>query len=332
VATLVAHGAPPPAVFDAVTAETATLLGADGVLLCRYVDGDAITPVAHHGPAAGELPLGTRVSQVVGFAELLAASAAVEAPVTIGGRAWGVIVPYWRDGEPPEADPEARLAQFAELLDTAIANADSHDQLTASRTRVLIEADKARRRVVRDLHDGAQQRLVHAILTLKLAQGRGPSADPQKDSLLAETLDHLQQGVEELRELAHGVLPSALTNCGLQAGHNAVVTRLDLPVDVDVPDARFPAEIEASAYFIVAEALTNVSKHAHATRAEVRVAADDHVLRIEVRDNGIGGADASGHGLVGLEDRATTLGGHLVLDSPPEGGTALTATLPLTAP
>ena len=110
-----------------------------------------------------------------------------------------------------------------------------------------------------------------------------------------------------------------------------MVTRLDLPVDVDVPEARYPAEIEASAYFIVAEALTNVSKHARATRAEVRVAADGGVLRIEVRDDGIGGADASGHGLVGLEDRATALGGRFELESPRGGGTFLTATLPLTA-
>src|SRR5262249_28328818 len=153
--------------FDAVTIETAALLRADGVMLCRYAEGDQITPLAHQGPAAGALPLGVRTSRVPSFAEQLGARAAVEAPVTIGGREWGVIVPYWRDGEPPEADPQARVAQFAELLDTAIANADSHDQLIASRARVLIEADEARRRVVRDLHDGAQQRFVHAVVTLK---------------------------------------------------------------------------------------------------------------------------------------------------------------------
>ncbi|MDA0159859.1 GAF domain-containing protein [Solirubrobacter ginsenosidimutans] len=329
VATLVAHGAAPAAVFDAVTAETAALLGADGVMLCRYADGDEITMVAHHGPAAGELPLGSRIGRVPGFAELLGARAAVEAPVTIGGRAWGLIVPYWRGGQPPEADPEPRLSQFAELLDTAIANADSHDQLTASRARVLIAADEARRRVVRDLHDGAQQRLIEAILTLELARARAPSTDPERDSLVADALEQLQQGVEGLRELAHGVLPRVLTNFGLKAGLTGVVTRLDLPVDVDVPAARYPAEIEASAYFIVVEALTNVSKHARASRAEVRVAAEGGVLRIEVRDDGIGGADASGHGLVGLEDRVTTLGGRFELKSPRGGGTALIATLPL---
>jgi signal transduction histidine kinase len=300
-------------------------------MLCRYVDDDEVTPVAHHGPAAGDLPLGIRISRTAGFAEQLDARTAFEAPVTIGGRRWGVIVPYWRGGQPPEVDPEARLGQFTELLDTAIANADSHDQLTASRARVLIAADEARRRVVRDLHDGAQQRLIEATLTLELARRRAPSADLEQDSLVEDALDQLKQGVEELRQLAHGVLPRVLTNFGLQAGLNTVMTRLDLAVavDIDVPEARYPAEIEASAYFIVAEALTNVSKHARATRAEVRVAAEGGVLRIEVRDDGIGGADASGHGLVGLEDRVTTLGGRFEVESPWSGGTVLTATLPL---
>ena len=331
VATLVAHGAAPATVFDAVTTETAALLSADGVMLCRFEAGDEVTPVAHHGPAAGELPLGTRLSGTADFAKQLGARTAVEAPVTIGGSRWGVIVPYWGGGRAPEVDPEPRLAQFVELLDTAIANADSHDQLTASRARLLIAADEARRQVVRDLHDGAQQRLIEAILTLELARGRAPSADLEQDALVVGALDQLKQGVEALRELAHGVLPTVLTNFGLQAGLTAVVTRLDLEVDIDVPEARYPAEIEASAYFIVAEALTNVSKHARATRAEVRVAADGGVLRIGVRDDGIGGADPSGHGLVGLEDRATTLGGRLEVESPPGGGTVLTAALPLPA-
>ena len=139
----------------------------------------------------------------------------------------------------------------------------------------------------------------------------------------------MKQGNAELRELAHGVLPSALTRGGLRAGVDAVVRRLDLPVEVDVPAQRFPAEIEASAYFIVAEALTNVAKHARATRAEIRAAVDGGVLRVEVRDDGIGGADASGHGLVGLGDRAATLGGWLEVKSPRNGGTVLTATLPV---
>jgi signal transduction histidine kinase len=329
VATLVAQGAAPAAVFDAVAAETAALLGADGVVLGRYVDGDEVTQVAHRGPAAHELPPDRRVRWGADVAKQLGVRAAVEAPVVVEGRSWGVIIPYWRGTEPPPANTEARIAQFAELLDTAIANADSRDQLTASRVHLLSEADDARRRVVRDLHDGAQQRLVHAIVTLRLAQDALRSTDPELESLLAEGLDQVKQGNAELRELAHGVLPSALTRGGLRAGVDAVVKRLALPVEVDVPAQRFPAEIEASAYFIVAEALTNVAKHARATRAEIRVAVDDGMLRVEVRDDGIGGADASGHGFVGLGDRATTLGGRLEVESPRGGGTVLTATLPI---
>ena len=151
------------------------------------------------------------------------------------------------------------MSQFAELLDTAIANADSRDQLTASRARLLTAGDEARRRVVRDLHDGAQQRLVHTIVTLKLAQQAFRDEDGSAESLLGEALEQAEQGNRELRELAHGILPSVLTHGGLRAGVDAVVTRLDLPVRVDVPAERLPAEIEASAYFIVAEALTNVT-------------------------------------------------------------------------
>jgi signal transduction histidine kinase len=329
VATLVAQGAAPAAVFDAVAAETAALLGADGVVLCRYVDGDEVTQVAHRGPAARQLPPAREMRWGADVAKQLGVRAAVKAPVVVEGRLWGVIIPYWRGAEPPPANTEARIAQFAELLDTAIANADSRDQLTASRVRLLSEADEARRRVVRDLHDGAQQRLVSAIVTLELAHGALRSRDPQLESLLAEGLGQMRQGNEELRELVHGVLPAALTRGGLRAGVDAVVKRLDLPVEVDVPAQRFPAEIEASAYFIVAEALTNVAKHARATRAEIRAAVHDGVLRVEVRDDGVGGANASGHGLVGLGDRATTLGGRLEVESPRGGGTVLTATLPV---
>jgi signal transduction histidine kinase len=220
------------------------------------------------------------------------------------------------------------MAKFSELLDTAIANADSRDQLTASRVRLLTEADDARRRVVRDLHDGAQQRLVHTILTLKLAQ-RTLRTGGELGPLIDEALEQAERSNDELRELAHGLLPSVLTRGGLRAGVGTVVARLDLPVSLDLTAERFPVEIEASAYFIVAEALTNVIKHSQAARAEVRASVSDGVLRLEIRDDGIGGADQSGHGLVGLGDRATALGGRLQIESPAGGGTQVTATLPL---
>src|SRR5262249_4185866 len=146
-----------------------------------------------------------------------------------------------------------------------------------------------------------------------------------------EALEQAERGVAEVRELAHGILPEALTLGGLAAGIDAVVRRLELRVRVDVPEERFPQEIEASAYFIIAEALTNVVKHARAAYATVTASVQDGMLRIEVGDDGVGGADANGHGLVGMRDRVTALGGRLVIESPPGKGTRVAATLPLSA-
>jgi PAS domain S-box-containing protein len=356
VATLVAEGAPPAAVFDAVAAEMEGLLGADGVTVSRYEPGDEVTVVAHRGSDSRGVPPGTRVSHrgenvtssvrrsersarmehhevthgaIAQLARDPGVRASVGAPVVVDGRLWGVAVATWRGDESPPADTEERMAKFAELLDTAIANADSRDQLTASRARLLTEGDEARRRVVRDLHDGAQQRLVHTIVTLKFARQALRERDGDAESLVGQALELAEQGNEELRELAHGILPAVLTRGGLRAAVRSLVSRLDVPVQVDVPADRFPAEIEASAYFIVAEALTNVVKHAHAGRAEVRASVEDGMLRLEVCDDGIGGADPDGHGLVGMGDRATALGGRLQIESPAGGGTLVAATLPL---
>jgi signal transduction histidine kinase len=215
---------------------------------------------------------------------------------------------------------------------TAIANADSRAQLTASRARLVTEADAARRRVVRDLHDGAQQRLVHTVISLELAQralgADGGAAGP----LVADALVQAHRANEELRELSHGILPADLTGGGLRGGVDALVERLDLAVAVDLPSERFVSEIEASAYFVVAEALTNIVKHAHSRSAAVSARVHHDVLHIEVRDDGIGGADQDGHGLVGMNDRVTALGGQLTVDSPAGGGTRIAATLPIASP
>jgi signal transduction histidine kinase len=358
VATLVAEGAAPTAVFDAVAAEMEGLLHADGVTLSRYEPGSEVTVVAHRGSDARRVPPGSRVrhegenvttmvrrserparmESYAGthgaIAELvhdLGVRATVGAPVVVDGLLWGVVIANWRGEESPPAGTEERMAQFAQLLDTAIANADSRDQLTASRARLLTAADEARRRVVRDLHDGAQQRLVHTIVMLKLAQRALREKDEEAESLVGAALEQAEQGHTELRELAHGILPAVLTRGGLGEGVRSVVGRLDLPVQVDVPAERFPADIEASAYFIVAEALTNVVKHANAGRAEVRASVEDGMLHVEVRDDGIGGADPGGHGLVGIADRATALGGRLKIENPVGGGTLVAATLPLAA-
>ncbi len=358
VATLVAQGAQPGDVFDTVAAELAGLLHADHVVVCRYEPGSELTVLAHRGTSAQEVPAGTRISHEGGsveavvwhaersarlesyeavpgtIAELARAAGvqvAVGAPVVVDGRLWGVASAGWNRGQPPPPDTEERMARFAGLLGTAVANADSRDQLTASRARLVTEADQARRRVVRDLHDGAQQRLIHTIVTLKLAQRALQPGSDEAGALITEALAHAQQANTELRELAHGILPAVLADGGLRSGIGSIVSRLDLPVEVDVPGERFPAEIEASAYFVVAEALTNVVKHAHAARAQVRACVEDGMLRVEVRDDGAGGADPGGHGLVGLADRVTAIGGQLQVESPESGGTLLAAKLPVSA-
>jgi signal transduction histidine kinase len=199
----------------------------------------------------------------------------------------------------------------------------------ASRARVLTAADDARRRVVRDLHDGAQQRLVHAVITLKLARRTVAQGGDSVDAALAEALEQTERANVELRELAHGILPAVLTSGGLRAGVNALVHRLPIRVAVDVAVDRLPPGIEASAYFVIAEALTNVAKHAQAERGSVKAWTENGSLHLEVTDDGLGGADAGGTGLLGLADRVASLGGRLRIESPPGDGTVLRAVLPL---
>ncbi len=336
--------------------EVAQLLGAAQVGLARYESGQEISVLAMRGhdpslvrtgmrlPLEGDnlssrvLQSGTsarfdhrmegqgRLAEVVRGNDI---SITVGTPVFVDGALWGMIGASWKGAERPPPDAEERLTQFAQLVDTAIANADTRAQLTASRARVLSAGDEARRRVVRDLHDGAQQRLVHAIIALKLTQ-RAVDEDPERVKvLLAEALSHVERGNEDLRELAHGILPSVLARGGLRAGVDSIVSRLDLPVDVEVTRTRLPPDIEASAYFVVAEALTNVVKHSRAGAAKVVAVLDDDTLRLEVRDDGVGAANAEGPGLTGIGDRVAALGGSLRIDSPPGKGTALIAEVPL---
>jgi signal transduction histidine kinase len=355
VAMLVAEGATPAAVFEAVTVETLALIGADAASFLRYEPDGTATLLAERNTVSKPVSAGTRltlegdsvtarilrtqrscrINDVTEMNGAIAALAherglrsAVGTPIMVEGRLWGVIVAHWARPDPPPAEADTQINNFAQLVATAIANANSRDQLTASRARVLTTADETRRRVVRDLHDGAQQRLLQTIVTLKLAQRELEPSNEQAESLVAEALMHAQRGNTELRELAHGILPAVLTQGGLRSGISSIVSRLDLPVEVDVPRQRFPLEVEASAYFVVAEALTNVVKHANAERAEVRAFAKGGTLHVEVRDDGAGGADPRGHGLVGLGDRVAALDGQLTVQSPVHGGTILAATLP----
>ena len=204
-------------------------------------------------------------------------------------------------------------------------------EVRASRARIVEAADEERRRVVRDLHDGAQQRLVHTVVTLKLAL-QAIEGDEEAAVLLTQALEHAQRAMDELRELAHGILPAVLTRGGLRAGVAALASRMPVPVENGVAACRLPPAVDATAYFVVAEALTNVAKHARASRAEVTARIDDGTLALEVRDDGVGGARSDGSGLIGLADRLAALDGTLTVSSRPGDGTRIRAEIPLPTP
>ena len=255
----------------------------------------------------------------------------VAAPIVVSGRLWGAtsITVLGSGRFPPDA--EERLAKFTNLVAVSLANAAAREQLKASRARIVEAGDAERRRLERNLHDGAQQRLVSLALALRLAQSRLPD-DPQGASeLLTRASEELTVGLEELRELARGIHPAILTSRGLASALDALAERSTVPVDVaGAPSERLPEPIEAAAFYVVSESLANVAKYASASRARVDVARDDGLLVVEVSDDGVGGADATkGSGLRGLADRVEALGGRLLVASQPGHGTTVRAELPV---
>jgi signal transduction histidine kinase len=359
VATLVAQGAAPWEVFETVTREVGILSGADLARMERYESSDSVIGVAgwNRGDAP-ELAVGTRFSlegasiaamvreatrpvRVRSFAEAhgpiaheaqrLGIRSSVGCPIVVDGRLWGVIAASSKSATPFPPDTESQIAEFTELVATAIANAEARTELAASRARIVAATDEERRRVTRDLHDGAQQRLVHTVVTLKLTQQALQNGDHDAPALVSEALDNAEQATAELRELAHGILPEALTHGGLREGVDALASRMPVPIDIDVTVGRLPPTVEATAYFVVAEALTNVAKHAHARHAEVTARIEHGTLAVEVRDDGVGGALPHGSGLLGLADRLAALDGELRVDSPADSGTLVAAAIPLPA-
>jgi PAS domain S-box-containing protein len=351
-ATLVAQGADAPVVFDAVCEETSRVVGASSVNLAHFTaDGSNLTMAGCsvrdvHVPAGTLLPLdGDSVNAVVRdtaaparFESYEGASGAlahllrrlgirseVGAPVVVEGRVWGVLVAGSDGPEPLPASTERRLANFAELIATAVANAAARSELMASRVRIVEAADQQRRQVVRDLHDGAQSRLIHAVIALE----RVPE---DVRPLIEEGLTHARSAIGELRDLAHGIHPEILSHNGLAAAVQALAGRTPLPVEVEIPAERFPTAIESAAYFVAAEALTNVAKYARATTARITATRPPSALRLVVEDDGAGGATpVPGGGLTGLGDRLAALDGHLTIDSPAGGGTRISAEIPLPA-
>jgi signal transduction histidine kinase len=205
------------------------------------------------------------------------------------------------------------------------------DHLRDARQRIIAAADAERRRIERDLHDGAQQRMVAVAVTLGLAESKMAS-DPQTAAkLIAEAREEAQLAVKEIRELARGIHPALLSERGLGPALEALASRAPVPVAVTgVPEAPLQPAVEAAAYFVTAEALTNVAKYAHANEAAVTVCLEERHLSVEVADDGVGGADPStGSGLRGLRDRVDALDGRFEVDSPRGGGTRLRVEIPL---
>jgi PAS domain S-box-containing protein len=355
VATLVARGMPAADVFAAVAEEVERLLDAQATTIGRLEPDGTMAIVASNGTGSDEMPVGSRLTLEPGMAffrvmrtgrsariddygdapetvrdrvRRMGIRCTVAVPIVVEGSLWGSISAGTKREHFP-ADADRRMAEFTELAGTAIANAESRSELTASRARVVAASDKTRRQIERDLHDGAQQRLVHTVITLKLATRALRADDDAVPALVAEALDHAEQATVELRELAQGILPSILTRGGLRAAVEALGSRAPVPVEVDASLGRFSPAVEATAYFVVSEALTNVAKHSHATSATVRAYVEDGRLRLEVRDDGAGGARSDGSGFTGLTDRLAVLDGQLRVESPTGGGTFVCADIPL---
>jgi signal transduction histidine kinase len=255
----------------------------------------------------------------------------IGAPIILEGRVWGVAIVGSQRPEPMPPDTEARVGDFADLVATAIANAEARAELTASRARIVAAADDARRRFERDLHDGAQQRLVSLGLQLRTAE----ALVPREQRALREQLSDIATGLagvsEDLREISRGIHPAILSKGGLGPALETLARRSAVPVELDLRvDQRLPESVEVAAYYVVAEALTNTAKHAHASKVNVRVDTEGANLRVSIRDDGIGGADVTnGSGLSGLIDRVEALGGQMTISSRARSGTSLLVKIPL---
>lgn len=317
-ATLVAHGVKPSEVFSAVVEEVARCLHVRGAVLLRDQPGGDAVVVAHREVEPTKTSVGKRFA------------AEIRAPIVVDGQLWGAVIVDSPDPGLLPTDINARVRDFADLVATAIANAAAREELTASRARIVTAADNARRRLERDLHDGAQQRLESLKLDLRMAE---ESIPPQLGDL-RQQFSNIVAGLDgvsdDLHEFSRGIHPAVLSS-GLSSALQTLARRSAVPVvlDVDV-DGRLPESVEVAAYYIFSEALTNTTKHAQASEVHFAVHLEDAKLRLSFRDDGVGGANPSnGSGLVGLVDRVEALGGRMQIVSPTAGGTSLHVTLPL---
>ena len=355
VAVVVAGEHDPQRVFAVATEEVARLLGAATSNMVRFEDdGTATVEGAWSAPGTQAVPTGTKLAldsptaaariratgrpaRVDDFSTMPGTdaarlrhyrfTAAIGAPIALSGRLWGAVMVSTTEPEPFLPGAEQRIADFAELVALALANAEAREELAASRARIVAAGDDERRRLERNLHDGAQQRLVALALMLRVAEAK---TDGEAKDLLKSASAELADALAELRELARGIHPSILTDRGLVPALEMLAGRCDLPVGLDVEvDIRLTKPVEAAAYYIVAEALTNATKHAAASEARVQLSCANGALLVSVADDGVGGADVlAGSGVRGLADRVDALGGTLAFESPPGGGTRVSARIP----
>jgi signal transduction histidine kinase len=354
VATLVAEGATAEDVFLSVAREVAHVFDVRLVTVCRY-ESHAVVVLASLGvpefPAGSRWPLDApglpatihetgrpaRIDDLSAAAGLDALAreggvrAAVGVPIVVDGTVWGSINVATTDDEPFPADAEARLAPFTELVATAVSNATMRAEVAASRARVIAAGDETRRRIERDLHDGAQQQLVTLALGLRSAEGRVPAGLEDLRTEVGGFADRLTSVVEELREMSRGIHPAVLTEGGLSPALEALALRSPVPVKLNVRcERRLPDGIEVAAYYVVSEGLTNAAKHADASRVQIDLHVEEETLYLSIVDDGVGGADSSGgSGLIGLKDRVEALGGTIDVASPPGSGTRLDVEIPL---
>jgi signal transduction histidine kinase len=359
VATLVAQASSPSEIFETVTGQVGLLCGADLARMERYEPDGTVSGVAAWSRDADQgLAVGTRFTlegvsiaasvretggqaQVDSFAgasgsiaeeaRRLGIVSSVGCPIIVEGRLWGVIAASSKRPAPFAAGTAARISDFTELVATAISNAESREELAASRARVVAASDETRRRIERDLHDGTQQRLVSLALEVRSAEVMVPPHLTELRVQLSHTATGLASATEELQKISRGIHPPILSKGGLRPALKMLVRRAAVPVELALgTDRRLPQPVEVGAYYVVSEALTNAAKHAQASVVHLDVEEEDSVLRVSIRDDGVGGADPSeGSGLIGLRDRVEALGGTLEITSPPGSGTSLDVSIPI---
>ena len=362
VATLVAREHSPDDLFAMLAAEVGVLFGADAAEILRYEGDAAVTMVAGWTASAISLPIGDRLpldgenlanevqrtglpgrkedysaarGAIAALSREVGIRCAVASPILVAGAVWGMIAVASRGLETMPADTEARLAEFSSHAAVSVANAKSRADLADSRARIVRAGDEARQRFERDLHDGAQQRLVSLGLELRTAEATLPPDLSEARRRLSAVGAGLNAVLDNLREISRGLHPAVLSEDGLGAALGSLALRSAVPVQLELSlgSERLETAVEAAAYYVVSEALTNTAKHADASRVHVSVQPGDGTLELTVSDDGVGGADAArGSGLTGLTDRVEAIGGSLSIQSPPSRGTTIRVTLPIRSP